>query len=121
MTGTTTVLFTDLASSAEATAILGDDRYAAGFTAHVALLRTEAERYGGRVTKLLGDGVMAVFDSAFDGVRAAVAMQQAVERAGHRPKEVGDDEPPPLGAPRIGLNVGEVVEGADDLFGSAIV
>jgi DNA-binding NarL/FixJ family response regulator/class 3 adenylate cyclase len=119
MTGTTTVVFTDLAGSTQTTAALGDDGYAAAFTAHVGLLRAASERFNGRVAKLLGDGVMAIFGSAYDGVRAAVAMQQAVERA--VAEAARDATGPVLGGLRVGVNVGEVVDGDDDLFGSAIV
>ena len=114
MAGTTTIVFTDLTGSTSTTARLGDDAYAAAFGSHVAVLRGEVDRHGGRVSKLLGDGIMALFESAYEAVRAAVAMQQAAEWAARH----GDGSPSGL---RIGVNVGEVVDSDDDVFGMAVV
>jgi DNA-binding NarL/FixJ family response regulator len=73
------------------------------------------ERCHGKVTKTLGDGLMAVFSTAYHGALAATAMQQAAELANRR------GESPVLGL-RVGLHVGDVVEdGADDVFGAAVV
>ena len=114
MAKTTTVVFTDLVGSTPATAAMGDDGYAAAFTAHVAILRAEIERRDGRITKLLGDGVMALFDSSYEAVKAAVEMHRVVEWAARH----GDG---PAFQLRVGVNVGEVVAGEGDLFGMAVV
>ncbi|MET0145172.1 MAG: adenylate/guanylate cyclase domain-containing protein, partial [Ilumatobacteraceae bacterium] len=73
----------------------------------------DIELFGGRVDKLLGDAIVALFgapvaheDDAERAVRAALSMQRAVRR-------VLDDERgggAPLGL-RVGLNTGEVVAG----------
>ena len=115
MAGTTTVVFTDVSESSTVLASVGDDAYARIFADHVSLLRTAAERHGGRVTKQLGDGVLAVFGSAGDAVLTAVEMQQAVERVGR----TGNDGPP-LGL-RVGVNTGDVVDSEDDILGSVVV
>jgi DNA-binding NarL/FixJ family response regulator/class 3 adenylate cyclase len=112
--GTTTIMFTDLAASSELLATIGDQAYAAMFSGHVATLRRAVEAHRGRVAKLLGDGVQALFDSAYAGVRAAVEAQQAVELVNRR------GTAPVIGM-RIGIAVGEVVEATDDLFGAALV
>jgi DNA-binding NarL/FixJ family response regulator len=58
---------------------------------------------------------MAVFSTAYDGVRAAIAMQQAVHVAARR------HGTPPLGL-RVGIHVGDVIDdGDDDVFGAAVV
>jgi DNA-binding NarL/FixJ family response regulator len=66
----------------------------------------------------MGDGVMALFDSAYDAARAAIALQQTVDRAARR----GTGDALEI---RIGVNVGEVVEaddaGTEDVFGAAVV
>jgi DNA-binding NarL/FixJ family response regulator/class 3 adenylate cyclase len=110
--GTTTILFTDLAGSSALLAAVGDDGYAATFGEHVATIRAPIEAHGGRIEKLLGDGVLALFTSAYDAARAAVGAQQAVDLAGRRGGATGL---------RIGIAVGEVVEAEDDVFGSALV
>src|SRR5206468_10950425 len=103
-------------------ATLGDDRYATAFGAHASLLRAAAERRGGRVTKQLGDGVLAVFSSAGEAVQAAVDMQQTVERAGRAVAGpaanglAGLD----LGL-RIGINTGDVIDADDDIYGNVVV
>lgn len=114
MSATTTVLYTDLAQSSRLVTEAGADSYAASFTAHVALLRTEVEQRGGKIAKLLGDGVLALFDSAYLGVSAAIALQQAVERAHRR-------DPVSLHGMRIGISVGELVDADDDKFGEALI
>jgi len=112
--GTTTILYTDICKSSELLADVGDEGYAAIFSAHVALVRAEVEARGGRVSKLLGDGVLALFESVHAGVTAAVAVQQQVDRANRR------GGGPALGL-REGLAVGDVVAADDDLFGGALV
>ena len=115
MTGTTTIVFTDVTGSTELVHRLGDAEGAGAITGHLRLLRGEVERSHGKVVKTLGDGVMAVFSTAYDGVMAAVAMQQAADRVARR------GEGPDLGL-RIGIHVGDVVDdGPEDLFGSAVV
>ena len=117
MAGTTTILVTDIATSTEMLTRAGDDAGIAAITAHLRLVRAVVERHGGRVAKTLGDGVMALFESSYEGARAAIALQQEVEwvdrRAGAGPRL------------RVGCNVGEVVVDADgdaeDVFGAAVV
>jgi DNA-binding NarL/FixJ family response regulator/class 3 adenylate cyclase len=113
--GTTTILCSDIPGSTDALYRLGDDDGSAALGAHLDLLRSVATTHRGTVTKQLGDGVMACFDAAVDGVHAAIAMQQAVERAGREDDAI-------TSSVRIGLHVGDVVDGtADVAFGSAVV
>ena len=106
-----TVVFADLAGStalherldAESARRFMEDYYGA--------MRGAVEQHGGRVAKLLGDGVMAVFglplvaeDDAMRAVRAAVDMQRVfrelAERHGSLVGKVGL---------RVAVNTGEVV------------
>jgi DNA-binding NarL/FixJ family response regulator/class 3 adenylate cyclase len=113
--GTTTILFTDVPDSTDALYRLGDDRGSAAMEAHLELLNNVVAAHHGRVAKQLGDGVMAFFGAAVDGVTAAIVMQQAVDRAGRAEGAI-------TARVRIGIHVGDVVDGAaDDAFGSAIV
>jgi DNA-binding NarL/FixJ family response regulator/class 3 adenylate cyclase len=111
MSGTTTIVFTDLSRSTQTLSAIGDDEYASLFAVTVAMWRSEIERRRGRVGKLLGDGVMALFESSYDAVVSAIAMQQAAGRGELRE----------FTGLRIGVNVGEVVDEGDDIFGRAIV
>lgn len=114
--GTTTVLFTDLVASTSAMIEAGDEGVAF-VTAHLRACRDEVEQAGGRVVKTTGDGVMALFDSAYDALRAAIALQQSTERQARR-----SERPTAL---RVGVHVGEVVGDdsieVEDAFGSAVV
>jgi DNA-binding NarL/FixJ family response regulator/class 3 adenylate cyclase len=115
MAGTTTIVFTDISDSSGLVQRLGDVAAAQVVSRHLRGVRAEAERCQGKVTKTMGDGLMALFGTVYDGVRAAIAMQQATDLAER------EQECPALGL-RIGLNVGDVVDdGSDDIFGSAVV
>jgi DNA-binding NarL/FixJ family response regulator/class 3 adenylate cyclase len=119
VTATTTILVTDVATSTELLRTRGDEAGAAVMAAHLRLIRDVVERHHGRVAKTLGDGVMALFGSAYDAARASVALQQEVERAGRR-------DPSQRLALRVGCHVGEVVDApdagpGDDAFGIAVV
>lgn len=113
MSSTTTAMYTDLSGSSELLVELGDDEYAVRFTAHVAMVRAAVENHGGTIGKLLGDGVLATFPSAYGAIRAAVAAMRNVDRAS-RTDQAGF-------VMRAGLAVGEVVEVADDVYGTTLV
>jgi len=71
-------------------------------------------KHGGRVVKLMGDGMLVEFASVVDAVRAAVATQQAVaERNGNVPEEKRIEF-------RIGINMGDVVIEGDDIHGDGV-
>ncbi len=75
-----TVLFTDIVSSTERAATLGDRRWRSLLEEHERLVREEVERHHGRPVKNLGDGVLATFDGPARGIRAACAIREAVGR-----------------------------------------
>ena len=115
MTGTTTVLFSDISGSSGLFSALGDVEAAKAVNAHLGLLRLEAERTGGKVIKTLGDGVMAAFSTVYNAVRAGVAMQAVTDLAERQGRL------PAMGL-RIGIHVGDVVEDDnDDIFGAVVV
>ena len=71
-------------------------------------------KHGGRVVKLMGDGMLAEFASVVDAVRAAVESQQAVaERNGSR----SEDKRIVF---RVGINMGDVVIEGDDIYGDGV-
>ncbi|MDP9326511.1 MAG: AAA family ATPase, partial [Candidatus Dormibacteraeota bacterium] len=107
---TVTLMFTDLVGSTELHQRLGDDVVDDLRRRHLQILADAIDTSRGREVKRLGDGVMAVFNSALDAVGCAVAIQQAVaiEVEGHTL------------AVKIGLNAGEVTSEEDDYFGTAV-
>jgi TolB-like protein len=68
----------------------------------------------GRVVKLMGDGFLVEFASVVDALTCALAWQKAVEaRAG----QVSKDQALRF---RIGVNLGDVMVKADDLYGDGV-
>ncbi|MEJ2266644.1 MAG: adenylate/guanylate cyclase domain-containing protein [Anaerolineales bacterium] len=112
MTSLLTFLFTDLENSTglwqQAPVAMQD-----ALARHDAITHAAVKDHNGRIVKTTGDGLHAVFDSAVDGVLAAVSMQQAM---------AGEDWPAETGALkiRIGLHTGESQERAGDYYGSAV-
>jgi TolB-like protein/class 3 adenylate cyclase/tetratricopeptide (TPR) repeat protein len=72
-------------------------------------------RHGGRIVKLMGDGVLVEFPSASEAVQAAVEVQRAVgEHERDRPEAEKI-------AFRIGINLGDVVHEANgDILGEGV-
>ena len=85
-----TVMFTDIVSSTERAAELGDRRWRDLIETHDALVRRQLERHRGRAVKTLGDGFLATFDGPARGIRCAQAIRDEV-RAARR----GDPRRPP--------------------------
>ncbi len=112
---TVTVLFTDLVGSTAQRSALGDDRADALVEIHDRLLRDVVGAHRGTVVKSTGDGVMAVFDAASDGVGAAVAIQHA--SALHNLEA----EPGQQLVLRVGLSAGDVHFMAHDCHGTPVV
>src|SRR5215213_11075648 len=76
-TGTVTFLFTDIEGSTRR----WDEQpeaMPAALARHDALVREAIERHGGYVFKTMGDAFYAAFNTATDGVRAAVDGQRAL-------------------------------------------
>jgi len=71
-------------------------------------------RHAGRVIKNTGDGFLAEFPSAVEAVRAAMQFQDSVYR-----RTAGDAQDRRI-LFRVGINVGDVMVGADDLFGDGV-
>ena len=72
-----------------------------------------AER-GGRVVKLLGDGILVEFPSVVEAVQAAVDIQKAMaERNAGVPQDKRIDL-------RIGVNLGDVIYEDNDIYGEGV-
>lgn len=79
-----------------------------------AILAPAVTEHGGRIVKLLGDGVLAEFASAVAAVSTALALQDATKAAS---RDVPEDRRIVL---RIGVNLGEVVGEGDDIYGESV-
>jgi class 3 adenylate cyclase len=73
-----TILFTDIESSTERAAGLGDRRWATVLDRHEQIVERQVTRFRGRVVKFTGDGVLAVFDGPGRAVECAVALREAL-------------------------------------------
>ena len=106
---TVTLLFTDLVGSTQLHDRLGDDAVDVLRRQHFRTLHDAVVAAGGREVKRTGDGVMAVFASATEAVRCAVAIQQAVTAVEDGALSV-----------RVGLNAGEVSVEDGDFYGTPV-
>jgi adenylate cyclase len=70
--------------------------------------------HGGVIVKTTGDGLLASFASAVDGVACAVAIQRGMIQ---RNVELAEDQRFLL---RIGINVGDIILDQNDIFGDGV-
>jgi DNA-binding NarL/FixJ family response regulator len=101
-----TVMFSDIVSSTERAAEMGDHRWRELLDRHDELVRAELGSHGGREIKTTGDGFLALFDAPARAIRCAVAIRD-------RLRGVGLDV-------RIGLHSGEVELRGSDVGGMAV-
>ncbi|MDP1818873.1 MAG: adenylate/guanylate cyclase domain-containing protein [Acidimicrobiales bacterium] len=100
------VLFSDIVGSTERAADLGDAAWTSLLRRHDDVLHREIPRFGGRLVKSTGDGVLATFGGPARAVAAAEALRAGIVELG-------------LGV-RIGIHTGECEIGADDIGGIAV-
>ena len=78
------------------------------------IVEPKIKDHRGRVVKNTGDGMLAEFASVVDAVRCAVEVQRGMV---DREPEVPDDQRIRF---RIGVNLGDVIVEADDIFGDGV-
>lgn len=101
-----TVLFTDIVSSTERAAAMGDRTWSDLLERHNALVRAELHSWRGTEVNTMGDGFLATFDGPARAIRCARAITEAVR---------------PLGIEvRCGLHTGEVEIVEEDVTGVAV-
>ncbi len=66
-------------------------------------------RHGGRVVKLMGDGVLVEFGSVVDAVESAIEIQSTIAKDSADKLKL-----------RIGINLGDVIIEGDDIYGSGV-
>ena len=109
MSGTSTLLFTDIIDSTALSEEMGDVAWSHAIKDHLEVVRRVVEGEGGSVVKTLGDGGMYVFSSGSAALRAAVKIQQTVERSPDTRFRV-----------RIGVHTGDVVQADGDYLGLTV-
>jgi adenylate cyclase len=101
------IAFVDLAGYTSLTEARGDE-VAAESAARLQELAEEAiRRHGGRVVKLLGDGVLLRFDATESAIRATTSLVAEIEAAGLPPA-------------RGGIAAGRIVVRDGDVFGRTV-
>jgi len=101
-----TVLFTDIVSSTEQAAELGDRRWRDLLDAHDREAESRVLEHRGRIVKSTGDGVLATFDGPARAIRCAQAIS---DHAGDLGLHI-----------RAGLHTGEVEMRGTDVSGIAV-
>jgi class 3 adenylate cyclase len=101
-----TVLFTDVVSSTDQAAGMGDRRWSELLATHDGVTRDELERFRGREIRTTGDGFLATFDGPGRAVRCACAIRDAVRAIGIQV--------------RVGLHTGEIELHGDEIGGIAV-
>jgi class 3 adenylate cyclase len=102
----TTIVFTDIVSSTERAALLGDDRWRDLLDNHDTIVRHELQRFGGHEVNTAGDGFVATFSSPSAALAFADELVDAVRVLGI---EV-----------RVGIHAGEVEVRGADVAGMAV-
>jgi class 3 adenylate cyclase len=100
------ILFTDIVGSTEHASALGDLAWRNLLVTHDAMARTLVDQHNGRVVKMTGDGMLAIFDGPGRAIRCATSMRDALRTVG---LEI-----------RAGLHTGEVEVIGDDIAGIGV-
>ena len=101
------VAFVDVSGYTRLTVDRGDDFSARTSVRLGELAEMVMRRHDGRVIKLLGDGVLLLFDSPCTAIEAVAELTRLMVRAG-------------LPAAHAGIHAGPVVERDGDVFGSTV-
>ncbi len=111
--GTVTIMFTDVEGSTRLLSTRGFTESHEIMKAYETIIEEKVAEHAGRRIKGLGDGFMISFGSVRHGVECALEIQKAIA-------EFSKQNPERKVRIRIGLNTGEVVEEAGDIFGAAV-
>jgi TolB-like protein/Tfp pilus assembly protein PilF len=100
------IMFTDMVGF---TALMQEDEHRAKSVRdrHREALRESIEKHGGEIVQFYGDGTLSVFESAIEGVNAAVAAQRRLR----------EGEAIPV---RIGIHIGDINHDEDGVYGDGV-
>lgn len=101
-----TVLFSDIVSSTEHVAGVGDRRWTQLLESHDEMIRRQLDSFRGREIKHTGDGFLATFDGPARAIRCAQAIGASALRLGVQV--------------RAGLHTGEIEVRGEDISGIAV-
>ena len=101
-----TVLVTDIVSSTEKAAAMGDMKWKSLLQSHDAAVRHELKNFDGQEINTTGDGFLLAFTGPSRAIHCALAVKQALERLGLEM--------------RAGLHTGECERRGSDLSGLAV-
>ena len=101
-----TMVFTDLVDSTQRASQLGDRAWRGLLDAHDGTVAAEVDRYGGRIIKNLGDGLLLSFDGPAAAITACIDLRAAIVRLG---LDI-----------RIAVHTGEVERRGGDFTGVAV-
>lgn len=110
----TTVVFTDLFGSTGAFEALGNVKATKAVTQVTSWIAKVIESHGGRVVKMLGDGVLSLFEDNPDAIDAVVEIQRKHQK---RMAQLPPADRMPI---RIGVASGDVELVAGDCYGDAV-
>ncbi len=108
------VMFTDIAGYTKRTSGQTYEENAHLLEEHALVVHHIVRRFGGRVVKEIGDGMLATFASPTRAVAAAMAIQDRLAEANR------DRVPADQLHLRIAINVGEVRVERHDVFGNSV-
>jgi class 3 adenylate cyclase len=111
--GTVTIMFTDVEGSTRLLSTRGFTESHEIMRAYETIIDEKVADHAGRRIKGLGDGFMISFGSVRHGVECALDIQRSIA-------VYSKQNPERKVKVRIGLNTGEVVEEAGDIFGAAV-
>src|SRR5581483_6378955 len=101
-----TILFSDIVGSTMRAAELGDRRWNELLEDHNHMVARQVRRFGGRLVKDTGDGVLALFDGPGRAIDAGLALRDSARQLG---LEV-----------RVGSHAGELERRGEDVSGIAV-
>lgn len=108
-----TILFTDIEKSTQYWDLHGDVRGRLMLDKHNRLTFPVIKQFKGRIIKTIGDSIMAHFKNPRHAIKAAVAIQQVLEKARQEDKKFQLKV-------RIGIHTGKALVEDKDIFGDAV-
>src|ERR1700687_6285389 len=82
--------------------------------ARATVIDPQVASHRGRIFKTMGDGLLVEFPSVIEAVTCAVAVQREMTAYGAK------DQPDIRIELRIGINIGDMIREADDVFGDGV-